>query len=256
MPSRLFDLTGRVALVTGSSRGIGLAIATEMALSGAKVMLSSIDEAEGLAATAQLRDQGLVVDFEPVDVGVDADLDRLAVSTRTRLGPIDILVCNAGINQTPAGALDIPEAEYDLVYRINLRSSVELCRRVVPQMAKRHNGSVILISSLSGLRGNQKLGAYSLSKAALAQLARNLAVEYGPSNVRCNAISPGLIDTHFSAAMMVNPEIVGPRLAKTPLRRAGTAREIAGAAVFLASDAGAFTTGHNLVVDGGTLITD
>jgi NAD(P)-dependent dehydrogenase (short-subunit alcohol dehydrogenase family) len=151
---------------------------------------------------------------------------------------------------------DATDAEYDAIMRINLRSAVQLTNRVTPAMAERRDGSVILTSSLSGLRGNARIGVYALSKAALAQHARNLAVELGPRNVRVNAISPGLIRTEFATPILGNEEGLKKRLEKTPLRRVGEAREIAGAAVFLASAAGAFVTGHNLVVDGGTLISD
>lgn len=252
----LFSLNGKVALVTGASRGIGLAVAQEMALAGARVMLNGIDAAEGVQAHADLAAQGLDTAFQVGDVGNDADLDRLVAVTEQSIGAIDILVCNAGIGQTPAGQLQVPEDEYDALFHVNLRSALQLCRRVVPGMAARRDGAVILMSSLSGLRGNRAIGAYGMTKAALAQLGRNLAVEYGPSNVRVNAISPGLIETGFAAPITGNPDLLGPRLLKTPLRRMGLPREIAGAAVFLASAAGAFVTGQNLVVDGGTLVAD
>lgn len=256
MPSSLFDLTGKVALVTGAHRGIGLAIAEEMGLAGAEVAFCSND-GKGVADAADaLRGKGIDALGIACDVGADAELDRLVAETEKKLGPIDVLVCNAGINPHFGPMAVATDEEYDAIMRINLRSAVQLCNRVVPGMADRRDGVVILTSSLSGLRGNGKIGVYALSKAALAQLARNLAVEYGPRNVRANAISPGLIGTEFAAPIMGNPEGLAKRLEKTPLRRPGEAREIAGTAVYLASAAGAFTTGHNLVVDGGTLIGD
>lgn len=256
MPSKLFDLSGKTALVTGSHRGIGFAIAEEMGFAGARVVVSS-NEANGCAAAAeQLRNQGIEATAVVCDVSSDDELDGLVTRTRMAFGQIDVLVCNAGVNPHFGSILEATEDEYQTIMQVNLRSALELCRRVVPEMAERRDGAVILTSSISGLRGNGKIGIYALSKAALAQLARNLAVEFGPMNVRINAISPGLIRTEFSTPIMGNPEGLKVRLAKTPLRRAGEAREIAGAAVFLASAAGAFVTGHNLVVDGGTTIGD
>ncbi len=256
MHPSLFDLTGKTALITGAHRGIGYAIAEEMGRAGAAVAICSNDAPGVAEAAARLAAQEITVVGIACDVGVDADLDRLVVETQGRLGPIDILVCNAGINPHFGPMAAATDEEYDAIMRINLRSAVQLCNRVVPGMAERGDGAVILTSSLSGLRGNARIGVYALSKAAVAQLARNLAVEYGPRNVRVNAISPGLIATEFAAPIMGDPEGLAKRLEKTPLRRVGEAREIAGTAVYLASAAGAFTTGHNLVVDGGTIIGD
>ncbi|NTI78511.1 SDR family NAD(P)-dependent oxidoreductase [Rhizobium rhizogenes] len=256
MPSSLFDLGGKVALVTGAHRGIGFAIAEEMAKAGAAVAICSND-ADGIAlAVVQLRQSGLKVLGMACDVGIDSELDRLVTETERELGPIDILVCNAGINPHFGPTTVATDEEYDAIMRINLRSVVQLTNRVSPGMAVRRDGAIILTSSLSGLRGNAKIGVYALSKAALAQHARNLAVELGAQNVRVNAISPGLIRTEFATPILSNEEGLQRRLEKTPLKRVGEAREIAGAAVFLAAPAGAFVTGHNLVVDGGTLISD
>lgn len=256
MASDLFSLAGKAALVTGSHRGIGYAIAREMGLAGARVVVSSSDPQGCEEALGRLRSEAIEAIAVPCDVGVDPELDRLVAETLDAFGRIDILVCNAGINPHFGSLIAATDEEYDAIMRINLRSTMQLCNRVIPAMAERKDGAVILTSSISGLRGNGKIGVYALSKAAVAQLARNYAVEFGPSNVRVNAISPGLIDTEFATPITGNPEILKPRLLKTPLRRVGTAREIAGAAVFLASPAGAFVTGHNLVVDGGTTIGD
>lgn len=256
MASQLFTLTGKVALITGAHRGIGYAIAEEMGRAGARVAICSND-AEGISdAASRLIEQGIEAIGIACDVGIDTDLDRLVAETEAAMGPIDILVCNAGINPHFGPMAAATDEEYDAIMRINLRSAVQLTNRVVPKMAERRDGAVILTSSLSGLRGNARIGVYALSKAALAQHARNLAVEFGPQNVRVNAISPGLIRTEFATPILGNEEGLKTRLEKTPLRRVGEAREIAGAAVFLASPAGAFVTGHNLVVDGGTLISD
>lgn len=256
MASDLFDLTGKVALVTGAHRGIGYAIAEEFGRAGAAVAICSND-ADGVAeAGRKLAGQGISALALACDVGVDAELDRLVGETEAALGRIDILVCNAGINPHFGPMAAATDDEYDAIMRINLRSAVQLTNRIAPKLAARGGGSIILTSSLSGLRGNARIGVYALSKAALAQHARNLAVEFGAQNVRVNAISPGLIRTEFATPILSNEEGLKRRLEKTPLRRPGEAREIAGAAVFLAAPAGAFVTGHNLVVDGGTLISD
>lgn len=256
MTSSLFELTGKSALVTGAHRGIGLAVARELGRAGATVAICSND-ADGIArAAAELNGEGIRAVGMACDVGVDADLDCLVEQTERALGKIDILVCNAGINPHFGPTTVITDKQYDAIMRINLRSVVQLTNRVTPGMVARRDGAIILTSSLSGLRGNARIGVYGLSKAALAQHARNLAVELGPHNVRANAISPGLIRTEFAAPILGDEIGLPRRLEKTPLRRVGEPHEIAGAAVFLASPAGAFVTGHNLVVDGGTLISD
>jgi NAD(P)-dependent dehydrogenase (short-subunit alcohol dehydrogenase family) len=159
--------------------------------------------------------------------------------------------------QGPAGPIgDTTDADWDRVMDINLRSAVALSNALAPHMARRGGGSIVLMASIAGLRGNRSIGLYGLSKAALAQLARNLAVEWGPQGVRVNAITPGLFDTPLARQPMADPDYMPRRLALTPLRRVGQPSEVAGAAVLLASAAGAFITGHNLVVDGGTLISD
>jgi len=173
-----------------------------------------------------------------------------------RYGCIDVLVCNAGI-QPPHGPLhERSDSDWDATMTVNLRSVLWLTSLVIPEMAARREGSVILMASISAVRGNKAIGLYALSKAACAQLARNLAVEWGPSNVRVNSIAPGLIATDFSRSLMDNPEALKRRLALTPLRRAGEPAEVAGVAVMLAARAGAFVTGQNLIVDGGTVISD
>lgn len=256
MASSLFDLSGKVALVTGAHRGIGYAIAEELGYAGASVAICSNDRLGVENAASALAGKAIPSLGIHCDVGVDADLEGMVGTVEAGLGGIDILVCNAGINPHFGPMSTATDEEYDAIMRINLRSAVRLTGMVTPGMAARGGGSVILISSLSGLRGNARIGVYALSKAALAQHARNLAVELGAHNVRVNAISPGLIHTEFAAPILENKDGLRRRLEKTPLGRVGEAREIGGAAVFLASPAGAFVTGHNLVVDGGTLISD
>lgn len=253
---QLFDLQGQVVLVTGAAQGLGRAIAEACAAHGADLVLADRDEAT-LADTARaLRGQGAEVLALTVDVADPAALQRLSDHAWDWRGRIDTLVCNAGV-QGPAGPLaDITEDDWQRVMDINLRSAVRLCNALAPRMAGQGGGSLVLMASLAALRGNRSIGLYGLSKAALAQLARNLAVEWGPHNLRANAIAPGLIRTPLADGLLADDAFMARRLQATPLRRIGEPHEIAGLAVLLASRAGAFITGQTLVVDGGTLISD
>jgi len=171
---------------------------------------------------------------------------------------VDVLVCNAGIHGPwhDAKARDTDWAAYRQAFAVNVDAPYALCQRLIPPMVRRGGGSVVLMSSIAGLRGNSAIGVYGMTKAALAQMARNLAVQWGPGNVRGNAVSPGVIETPFAATITEDAARRGARIAQTPLRRFGTSEEIAGVVAFLASAAGGFVTGHNLVVDGGTTISD
>ncbi|MFM5948573.1 MAG: SDR family NAD(P)-dependent oxidoreductase [Novosphingobium sp.] len=246
-----FDLTGKRALVTGSTRGIGRAIAEALIAQGARVVISSENAEDTARVAAELGMPGCAC-----DVADDAALARLVEFAAAELGGIDVLVCNAGITGQAGPFAEIDMDDYARVMGINLRSQVVLCNLALPHIAAAGGGSTVLISSLAGLRGNGRINAYALAKAGVAQLARNLAVEWGPRNVRVNAVSPGFIATELSQPLLDNAEFMARRMAMTPLRRPGTVEEVAGSVVFLASAAGAFITGHNLVVDGGTLITD
>ncbi len=248
---RLFDLSGKVAIVTGSTRGIGLAIARALKDHGARVTLSSENEADCARIGRELDMLAI-----PADVTDAAQLGALVDGTVRHHGGLDILICNAGITGRPGPFASIDMDDYDNVMAINLRSQVRLCNLALPHIAARGGGAAILLSSLSGLRGNGAINAYALAKAGVAQLARNLAVEWGPRNVRVNAISPGFIRTALSAPLIADAAFMQRRMAMTPLRRPGEVDEVAGAALFLAAPAGAFVTGQNLVVDGGTLISD
>ena len=247
----MFDLSGKAALVTGSTRGIGRAIAEALIAQGARVVISSEDAADTARTAGELGMPGC-----PCDVADDAALAHLVDFAVGELGGLDVLVCNAGITGRPGPFADLDMADYARVMAINLRSQVVLTGLALPHIAARGGGAAVLIASLAGLRGNGRINAYALAKAGVAQLARNLAVEWGPRGVRVNAISPGFIATELSAPLLADEAFMARRMAMTPLRRPGTPAEVAGAAVFLASPAGAFVTGHNLVVDGGTLITD
>lgn len=247
----MFDLVGKRALVTGSTRGIGRTIAEALIEQGARVVISNESPTDTARVAEELGTPG-----HACDVSDDEGLAELVEFTRAGLGGIDLVVCNAGITGRPGPFAEIDMDDYARVMAINLRAQVVLCNLALPHIAAAGGGSVVLISSLSGLRGNGRINAYALAKAGVAQLARNLAVEWGPRGVRVNAISPGFIATELSQPLIDDAAFMVRRMAMTPLRRPGTPAEVAGAAVFLASDAGAFVTGQNLVVDGGTAITD
>jgi NAD(P)-dependent dehydrogenase (short-subunit alcohol dehydrogenase family) len=250
----LFDLTGKVAIVTGSTKGIGLAIATRMAEHGATVVISSrkADMCEKVAAGIVASGGKAVV--IPCHIARKEELQNLVDQTVARCGGIDILVENAGVNPYLGPAADMPDEAFDRVMGSNVRSNVWLGNMAIPHMVARGGGSVIIISSIGGLRGSATIGAYGISKAADMQLARNIAVEWGPKNIRANAIAPGLVRTDFARALWEDPVLYRRRTRDTPLQRIGEPDEIAGAAVFLASAAGSFTTGQTIVIDGGTTV--
>lgn len=250
----LYSLGGKVAIVTGSTRGIGRTIATGLAQAGASVVVSSEDAAAVSDAQAALAAQGLTVLGVPCDVRERGQLVDLVEQTISHFGRLDILVCNAGIAGRAGPDSDGDLDDFDVVMAINLRSAAALTAIALPKMTS--GGSVVLISSIAGLRGNGGLGSYALAKAGIAQLARNLAVKWGPRGIRVNALSPGLIDTEFANRLIKDEVFMAQRMRMTPLRRVGQPEEVAAAALFLASAAGGFVSGHNLVVDGGTLITD
>jgi NAD(P)-dependent dehydrogenase (short-subunit alcohol dehydrogenase family) len=251
----LFSLKEKVALITGGSRGIGFAIATEMAKQGAIIIICSENQNDLDEAVKNATDDGISLNSYLCDVTSFAAQNEMVSYIIKEFGRLDILVCNAGITGKAGSFADLDFTDYDRVMEINLKANVHLCNLALPYIAV-NQGSVILISSLSGLRGNARINTYSLTKAAMAQLARNLAVEWGPKGVNVNTVSPGFIKTPLSEPLINNPEFMAKRMAMTPLRRVGEVQEIAGACVFLAAPAGAFVNGHNLVVDGGTIITD
>ncbi|HEU4460042.1 MAG TPA: SDR family NAD(P)-dependent oxidoreductase [Methylibium sp.] len=254
--SGLFDLRGQVALVTGATGGLGRAIALAFCEHGAAVVASDRDGAACEDFAATLRGAGHRAAAIGCDLADTGEAAALAARALAAFGRIDTLVCNAGI-QGPAGALlDAGDADWEQVFAVNLRSAARLAAGLLPAMAAQGSGSVVLMSSIAGLRGNGAIGLYGLTKAALAQLARNLAVEWGPRGVRVNAIAPGLIRTPLAERLLADETFMRRRLAMTPLRRAGEPREVAGVAVLLASQAGGFITGQTLVVDGGTLVSD
>jgi len=251
----MFDLTNKVAVITGSSRGIGKAIAEQMAAAGAKVVISS-RKAEACENVAnELRQQGREAIAVPCHIGDKDQCQNLVDSAIRQWGRIDVLVCNAATNPVYGPMADMTDEAYDKIMNTNVRSTFWLCNMVIPQMADNGGGSVILLSSIAALRGNGVIGIYGVSKAAEAGLARNLAVEWGPRNVRINSIAPGLIKTDFAKALWEDPVRRERAEKQTPLRRIGEPEDIAGVAVFLASRASAYITGQLLVADGGETIS-
>lgn len=251
----LFDLSGKVALITGSTKGIGKAIATRLAEHGAQVVISSRNQDACDEVAASLRQAGHSAIAVACNINYKEQLQNLVNKTREHYGKIDVLVCNAALNPYFGPSQDIPDASFDKVMHANIGSVHRLCQLVIPGIAEQGGGAVIIVSSIGGLKGTENLGAYAISKAADMQIARNLAVEWGPKNVRVNCIAPGLVRTDFARALWENPKIYDATVSKYPLRRIGEPDEIAGAAVFLASAAGSFTTGQTIVIDGGGTIT-
>lgn len=251
----LFDLSGKVALVTGSTKGIGLAIAQRMAEAGARVVVSSRNQDACDDVAAGIRAQGGDALAVACNINYREQLQALVDQTVAAYGPIDILVINAALNPFYGPSQDIPDSAFDKIMSSNIGSAHRLCQMVLPGMAEKGGGAVIIVSSIAGLKGSATLGAYGISKAADMQMARNLAVEWGPHDIRVNCIAPGLIRTDFARALWENPETYQETVSRYPLRRIGEPDEIAGAAIFLASAAGRFVTGQTLVVDGGGTIS-
>jgi len=250
----MFDLTGKVAIVTGSSKGIGRAIAEALARAGAKVVVSSRKAEACEEVVKALAGEGREAVAIPCHIGKREEVEALVAKTRERFGKIDVLVANAAVNPYYGPMTGLTDDAFDKVMQSNVRSSLWLANLVQPEMAARKDGAIIFVSSIGGLKGTDALGIYAISKAADMQLARNLAVEWGPHNIRVNTIAPGLVRTDFARALWENPKLLELTEKRTPLRRIGDPEDIAGAAVFLASRAGRWITGQTIVIDGGVTI--
>jgi NAD(P)-dependent dehydrogenase (short-subunit alcohol dehydrogenase family) len=252
----LFDMTGKAALITGSSRGIGKAVAEQMAEQGAKVVISSrkAGPCEEVAAAINAKHGEGTAIAVPANISSKEDLQRLVDETNTAFGKIDVLVCNAASNPYYGPMEGITDDQFRKILDNNIVSNHWLIQMVVPQMIARKDGAIVIVSSIGGLRGSPIIGAYCISKAADMQLARNLAHEYGPHNIRVNCVAPGLVKTDFARALWDTPEAEKRSSQGTPLRRLGEPDDLAGAVIYLASRAGSWTTGQTIVVDGGTTI--
>lgn len=253
---RLFDLTGKVAIVTGSTKGIGKASAEALAEHGAKVVISSRKQDACDAVAAEINasfGDGTAIGVA-ANISDKAALEALVAATREAFGRIDVLVCNAASNPYYGPLGGIEDAQFRKILDNNILSNHWLVQLVVPEMVERGEGSIVIVSSIAGIRGTPVIGAYGISKAADMALARNLAHEFGPKGVRVNCIAPGLVKTDFARALWEDPARTEEANRRVPLRRIGQPDEIAGAVVFLASRASAFMTGQAMVIDGGVTI--
>jgi dehydrogenase/reductase SDR family member 4 len=248
-----FRLDGRVALVTGGSRGIGRAVALALAQAGADVVVAA-RKAQDLDSVAEevrsLGRRGLAV---PAHLARRADVDRLFESTLEAFGRLDVLVNNAATNPVFGPLADIEEDAWDRIMALNVKGYLLAAQRAARAMAPLGRGVIINMASTAGLRASPGLGAYSVSKAAVIMLTRVLGRELGPLGIRVNGIAPALIETRFSEALWKNPEILDGYLESTPLGRAGQPEEVGGAVVYLCSDAASYVTGQTLLLDGGHL---
>ncbi len=251
----MLDLAGKVAAITGASRGIGRSIAENMAKAGAKVVISSrkLETCEEVAAA--IRSDGGEAIAIAASLGHQDQLESMIDKTRETWGKIDILVCNAAVNPYYGPLTGIDNELFDKMMHCNVRDNLFLCKLVLPEMAERRDGTIIVISSVGGIRGNSVLGAYGITKAADMALVRNLAVEWGKKNIRINCIAPGLVKTDFARALWENPEMRGHLEDMTPLGRIGEPDDIGLLATFLATRGGAFITGETIVADGGMSIS-
>ena len=252
MAKSLFDLQGKVALVTGSTRGIGKSVAEELARAGARVAVSSRKAEACESVRQEFERSGFDVLAQPCNVSRKEELQALVDATVRKWGGIDIVVANAASNPYYGPLTGIPDDAFDKIVANNVKSVLWLAAMTLPGMKK--GGSFILVGSIGGLLANTVIGAYGISKAAGHHLVRNLAAEWGPKNVRVNAIAPGLVKTDFARALWEDEARRAERVSNTPLRRLGEPRDIGGIAVFLASEAAAFVTGQVIVADGGVTI--
>ena len=252
----LFDLTGKIAVITGSSRGIGRAIAEEMAAHGAKVVISSRKQNACEDVAREIDDRHGKGTALPIAASISSKdaLKAMMDKVRSDRGPVDIMVCNAASNPYYGSMDGIEDDHFRKILDNNVLSNHWLCQMALPDMRAKKDGAIVIVSSIGGLRGSDTIGAYNVSKAADFQLVRNYAVENGKHNIRINAIAPGVVKTDFARALWEDEKVHDATAARTPMRRLGEPRDIAGAAIYLSSQAGAWMTGQMMVVDGGITI--
>lgn len=249
-----FSLEGKVALVTGASKGIGQAIANYFAAAGAKVIVSSRKQEAVDAVASEIKKRGFEATAIACHVGDMADVHKLAETSIAKYGTIDILVNNAATNPVFGPVVDTSLEAFDKIISVNVKGPFELAKKIYPILKEKKSGSVINISSIGGLRPEQGLGIYSMSKAALISLTKVMAKEWGDDNIRANVICPGLIKTKFSEALWSNDKMMAMMMKVLPIKRVGTPEEIAALALYLASDASAYCTGSVFTADGGFTI--
>ena len=252
----MFELTDKVAVITGSTRGIGRSIAERMAEAGAKVVISSRNPEPCAEVAEAIRRSGGEAIASPCNISHRDQLEHLVSQTLAEWGRLDILVCNAAVNPYYGPMAEMPDSAYEKIMNSNVRSNFWLCNLAAPHMAEMGGGSIIIVSSIGGNQGSATLAVYGMSKAADSSLVKSLAVEWGPKGIRANCIAPGLIKTDFSRALWENPKLLEGVEKSTPVRRIGLPDDVGGVAVFLASPAAAYVTGQTLVVDGGLTITE
>jgi len=253
----LFDLHGKTAIVTGGSRGIGEAIAHRLAEHGASVTVASrgLEACQEVASAINETQGREAASATACNISHQEHLAALVEHHEKTFGPADILVCNAAVNPAYGPSKDLTDEQIDKIFNCNIKANHKLSHLVLPKMVERGGGAIIIVSSISAFVGNTGIGMYGVSKAADLQLARNLAVEYGPSNVRINCIAPGIVKTYFAEALWKDPKVEAMVTKSIPMRRFGQPDDIAGAAVFLASDAGQWMNGQHITIDGGTVIS-
>ncbi|MEM1379419.1 MAG: SDR family oxidoreductase [Pseudomonadota bacterium] len=252
----LFDLSGKSAIITGASRGIGEAIARRLAQHGASVTVSSrkLEACESVAASINESEGREAAKAVAANISHREALEELVDQHTAQFGAADILICNAAVNPAYGPSADLTDEQIDKIFNCNIKANHRLCHLVIPKMAEKGSGAIVIISSVSAFIGNANIGMYGVSKAADLQLARNLAVEHGPSGVRINCIAPGVVKTYFAEALWKDPKVEAVMTKQIPMRRFGEPDDVAGAAVFLSSDASAWMNGQNITIDGGTLI--
>lgn len=251
----LFQLDGKVALITGASKGIGEAIARGLAEFGAKVVVSSRKQEAVDAVAEAFRGDGLEAIGIAANMGNIEQAHALVDKTVAAYGGLDIIINNAAANPVFGPIQQTEERAFDKIIDVNLKGPFELCKKAYPVLKERGGGSIINISSIGGLTPESGIGIYSVSKAGINNLTKAMAQDWGADNIRVNAICPGLIKTKFSEALWNNEAILKRFLQHIPLKRAGTADDIAGLAVYLASDAAAYCTGGIYMIDGGYAAT-